>query len=113
MTASIASTLGVGSDLDINALVTNLANAQKQPKADLIAKRAAANKAQVSALAQVSGGIDSFASALTSLIAGGSLYSQPSVSDPSVFTASAIPGARLGGLAASVEVRQLAKAQTM
>lgn len=111
--SNIAATLGIGSGLDITALVTNLAAAAKQPKADLIAKRDTANKAKVSALAQVSGGIDSFASALTSLIAGGSLFSQPSVSDPAVFTASAIPGAQLGGLSASVEVRQLALAQTL
>jgi len=113
MTTSIASALGIGSGLDINSLVTDLANAAKQPKADLIARRDSANKAKVSALGQVSSGIDSFASALSSLIAGGTLFSQPSVSDPSVFTAAAIPGARLGGLTASVEVRQLAKAQTI
>jgi flagellar hook-associated protein 2 len=113
MTTSIAASLGIGSGLDINSLVTNLANAAKQPKADLIAKRDTANKAKVSALGQVSSSIDSFASALTSLISGGSLFSQPSVSDPSVFTASAVPGARLGGLSAAVEVRQLALAQVL
>ena len=113
MTTSIAASLGIGSGLDINALVTNLAAAAKQPKADLIAKRDAANKAKISALGQVSSGIDSFASALSSLIAGGSLFSQPSVSDPSLFSASAIPGARLGSLSASVEVRQLAQAQVL
>jgi flagellar hook-associated protein 2 len=113
MTTSIATSLGIGSGLDINALVTDLANAAKQPKADLIARRDTANKAKVSALGQVSSGIDSFASALSSLISGGSLFSQPSVSDTSVFTASAIAGARLGGLNASVEVRQLAKAQSV
>ena len=72
MTTSIVAALGIGSGLDINALVTDLANAAKQPKADLIAQRDTANKAKVSALAQVSGGLDSFASALSSLIAGGS-----------------------------------------
>ena len=113
MTTSIAATLGIGSGLDINTMVTDLANAAKQPKADLIAKRDAANKAKVSALAQVSNGIDSFASALSSLISSGSLFSQPSVSDPTVFSASAVPGARLGDLSASVEVRQLALAQTL
>ena len=113
VTTSIAASLGIGSGLDINSLVTDLANAAKQPKLDLITKRDTANKAKVSALGQVSNGIDSFASALTSLISGGSLFSQPSVSDPSVFTASAVPGARLGGLAASVEVRQLAQAQVL
>ena len=113
MTNSIAASLGIGSGLDINTMVTGLANAAKQPKTDLIAKRDAANKAKVSALAQVSNGIDSFASALTSLISGGTLFSQPSVSDPSVFSASAIPGARLGALSNSVEVTQLALAQTL
>ena len=113
MTTSIAASLGIGSGLDINSLVNDLAAAAKQPKADLIAKRDTANKAKISALGQVSSGIDSFASALSSLIAGGSLFSQPSVSDASVFTASAVPGARLNGLSASVEVRQLAQAQNL
>lgn len=113
MTTSIAASLGIGSGLDINALVTNLAAAAKQPKADLIAQRDTANKAKISALGQVSSGIDGFASALSSLIAGGSLFSQPSLSDASVFTAAAIPGARLSGLSATVEVRQLAQAQVL
>jgi flagellar hook-associated protein 2 len=112
MTTSIGYALGAGSGLDIRALVTDLANAAKAPKETLLASRETANQAKVSGLAQVSAAIDSFAQALTSLVAGGTLFSQPSVSDPSVFTASAIAGARLGGLAASVEVRQLAQAQT-
>ena len=113
MTTSIAATLGIGSGLDINSLVTNLATAAKQPKADLIAKRDTANKAKISALGQVSSGIDSFASALSSLIASGSLFSQPSVSDSSVLAAAAIPGKPLTNLSASVEVRQLAQAQVL
>ena len=112
MTTSIASALGAGSGLDIRALVTDLANAAKAPKEALITNRETLNQARVSGLAQVSSAIDSFASALSTLIAGGTLFSQPSVSDPGVFTASAIAGARLGGLSASVEVRQLAQAQT-
>src|SRR3954466_14420562 len=110
---SIAASLGIGSGLDINAMVTGLADAAKQPKLDLIARRDTANKAKISALGQVSSGIDSFAAALNSLISGGTLYSQPSVSDTSVFTASAVPGARLNGLSATVEVRQLAQAQVL
>jgi len=112
MTTSIGYALGAGSGIDIRALVTDLANAAKAPKETLLANREAANQAKISGLGQVSSAIDSFASALSSLIAGGTLFSQPSVSDPSVFTASAVAGARLGGLSASVEVRQLAQAQT-
>ncbi|HTU10060.1 MAG TPA: flagellar filament capping protein FliD [Allosphingosinicella sp.] len=112
MTTSIGYALGAGSGLDIKSLVTDLAAAAKAPKETLLARREAANQAKISGLAQVSSAIDSFASALSSLIAGGTLFSQPSVSDSSVFTASALAGSRLGGLSASVEVRQLAQAQT-
>jgi flagellar hook-associated protein 2 len=112
MTTSIGYALGAGSGLDIQALVTQLSDAAKAPKEALITSRETANQAKISGLAQVSSAIDSFASALSSLIAGGTLFSQPSVSDASVFTASALAGSRLGGLAASVEVRQLAQAQT-
>src|SRR6476661_351512 len=112
MTTSIGSALGAGSGLDIQALVNQLSDAAKAPKAALITSRETANQAKVSGLAQVSSAIDNFASALGSLVAGGTLFSQPSVSDPSVFTASAVAGARLGGLSASVEVERLAQAQT-
>lgn len=112
MTTSIGYALGAGSGIDVRALVTDLANAAKAPKDTLLANREAANEARISGLAQVSSAIDSFASALSSLISGGTLFSQPSVSDSSVFTASALPGSRLGGLSASVEVRRLAQAQT-
>src|SRR5687768_2032027 len=112
MTTSIGYALGAGSGLDIRALVTDLANASKAPKETLIANRETANQAKVSGLAQVSSAIDSFAQALSNLVAGGTLFSQPSVSDTSVFTASALAGSRLGGLSASVEVRALAQAQT-
>jgi flagellar hook-associated protein 2 len=112
-TATLLASLGAGSGLDVNALVTELAAAQKQPREDLITARTTANQAKVSSLAQISNGIDTFASALGTLISGGSLFSQPSVSDTSVFTASAVAGASLSGLSAQVEVRQLALAQSL
>lgn len=112
MTTSIGYALGAGSGLDIQALVTQLSDAAKAPKEALITSRATANQAKISGLAQVSSAIDGFASALSGLISGGTLFSQPSVSDPSAFTASAIAGARLAGLSASVEVERLAQAQT-
>ncbi len=112
MTTSIGYALGAGSGLDIRALVADLASAAKAPKETLLANREANIEAKVSGLAQVSAAIDSFAAALSSLISGGSLFSQPSVSDTSVFTASAVAGSRLGGLSASIEVEQLAQSQT-
>ena len=50
---SIAASLGIGSGLDINAMVTGLADAAKQPKLDLLTKRDTANKAKISMLGQV------------------------------------------------------------
>jgi flagellar hook-associated protein 2 len=113
MTTSISAALGIGSGLDINSLVTDLAAASKAPKEALIAKREAANQAKVSSLGEMSSAIDSFASALSSLISGGSLFTQPSVSDSSIVSASTIPGNRLDSLSAELEVVQLAKAQTV
>lgn len=112
-TSSIGFALGAGSGLDIKSLVDGLAAAAKAPKEALIVKREEANAAKVSTLASVSNAIDSFAVALAGLISGGSLFSQPSVSDTSVFTAIAKPGARLGNLSASIEVVQIAQAQTV
>ncbi|WP_284734756.1 flagellar filament capping protein FliD [Sphingosinicella terrae] len=113
MTTSIGYALGIGSGLDIKALVEDLAGAAKAPKEALIAKREQTNQARISALGEMSGAIDSFAAALSSLISGGSLFTQPSVSDSSIVSASSVAGTRLGVLSAEMEVVQLAKAQTL
>lgn len=113
MTSSIGYQLGIGSGLDIQALVKSLSDAQRAPKDARLEARATLNEARISKLGEVSGAIDSFASALGSLISGGTLFTQPTVSDPDLLAAKALPGARLGGLAAELEVIQLAKAQTL
>ncbi|WP_156680326.1 flagellar filament capping protein FliD [Sphingomonas profundi] len=110
---SIASSLGVGSGLDTAALVEKLTAAVKDPKEAAIAKRETVNTAKISALANAVSGIDAFSSSLATLVAGGSLFTQPSSSDEGIVAASAIPGARLGALSATLEIRQLAQAQTL
>ncbi|MDX3885716.1 MULTISPECIES: flagellar filament capping protein FliD [Sphingomonas] len=110
---SIASTLGVGSGIDTATLVEQLAAASKKPKEDLIAKREEANSAKISALGNISSAIDSFASALSSLISGGSLFTQATSSDTGVVAASALAGSRIGNLSVQMEVRQLAAAQSI
>lgn len=110
---SIAASLGVGSGLDTAALVEKLTAAVKDPKEAVIAKRETTNTAKISALASAVSGIDTFSSSLNTLIAGGSLFTQPSVSDDSVLNASTIAGSRIGNLSATLEVRQLAQAQTL
>jgi len=111
--SAILAALGTGSGLDVNGLVNQLAAAQKAPQQDLIDQREAKNTAKVSALGQMSSAIDGFASALGSLISGGTLFSQPDVSDSSVLTATALAGSRIGTLSAAITVNQVATAQTL
>lgn len=113
MDSSIAASLGIGSGLDIKALVKQLSDAQRAPKDAQIEKRETLNAARISTLAEVSGAIDNFSTALSSLISGGTLFTQPTVSEPTLLSAKAVAGARLGGLSAELEVLQLAKAQTL
>ena len=113
MDNSISYQLGIGSGLDVNAMVKGLADAQRAPKQAQIDKRETLNEARISSLAEISGAIDSFSSALTSLISGGTLFTQPTVSEPGLLSAKAVAGARLNGLAVELEVVQLAKAQTL
>lgn len=113
MVSSIATTLGIGSGIDTRALVDNLVLASRQPKDLQLAQRQTANAAKVSALGQATAAIDSFATALSNLISGGSLFTQPVSSDTSILTATALPGVRIGTIASTVIVDQLAQAQTL
>ena len=97
MDSSIAASLGIGSGLDIKALVKQLSDAQRAPKDAQIEKREKLNSARISTLAEVSNAIDNFSTALSSLISGGTLFTQPTVSEPSLLGAKAVAGARLGG----------------
>jgi flagellar hook-associated protein 2 len=113
MVSSIATSLGIGSGIDSVALVDQLAEASRAPKEAVIKQREDTNTARISALGKASGGIDAFASALTALISGGTLFTQPTSSDSNVLTATALPGARIGSLSAQIEVSQLAQAQSL
>lgn len=109
---SIALALGAGSGVDTAALVTSLVNAQYADKTAQLATKETALEAQVSSVAKLQSGITSFASALGSLIKGGSLVTQPTSSNSNVLTATALTGAKLSSLSASVEVTRLATAQS-
>lgn len=113
MAESIAVTLGVGSGIDTKALVTSLVNAQFAAKTQALTARKETLAAQISALSQLRSGLTGFSTALTNLVSGGSLSTQPVSSDTSVLGVSLLPGANLNGLSASVEVRQLATAQVV
>ena len=111
MVDSIAKSLGAGSGIDITALVSSLVDAQFEPKTKAFAKRDETLTSQVSAVAQLKSGITGFATALSSLVKGGTLATQPTSSNTAIVKTSPLAGARLSGLSATVEVRALAAAQ--
>lgn len=113
MVTSIVSSLGGGSGLDTAKLVEDLANASRAPKAEMLGKRLQAAQAKISAVAQARSDLESFASSLTDLVAGGSLQSQPVVSDSSILSATAAPGSRIGTLSGEIVIDRLARAQTL
>ncbi len=113
MKTSIINSLGYGSGLDVPKLVADLAAASREPKVARLDRRTATVQASISAVAQAQSDLDGFASSFTRLVAGGTLQSQPTVSDPTVLAAQARPGTRLGDFSATVEVTQLARGQTL
>lgn len=110
---SIAASLGIGSGIDTSSLIDQLAAASRTPKDNVLKAREETNSARVSTLGSIVSGIDNFASALSSLISGGSLFTQATSSDTSIVGTSALAGARIGNLSAQLEVKQLAAAQSI
>jgi flagellar hook-associated protein 2 len=113
MADSIAVTLGAGSGIDTKALVSSLVDAQFAAKSKALTARKETLTAQISALSQLRSGLTGFSTALTNLVSGGSLSTQPVSSDKSILGVSLLPGANIGGLSANLEVRQLATAQVV
>jgi flagellar hook-associated protein 2 len=113
VSSSIANSLGIGGGIDTGSLIEQLSEASRAPKDAILKAKEDLNTAQISAVGQASSAISSFSSALTQLINGGTLFTQPTVSESSVFTATALPGARIGSLSTQLEVRQLAQAQSL
>lgn len=113
MVSSIASTLGVGSGIDVAKLVNDLAEASRAPKIDRLNKRQSDVKAQISALAQARSDLESFTDTLGKVVSEGSLKSQPTISNDSILAAATNVDAQAGAIAADIEITQLARAQTV
>jgi flagellar hook-associated protein 2 len=96
MVSSIASTLGVGSGIDVTQLVNDLADASRAPKIDRLNKRQSDVKAQISALAQARSDLESFTDTLGKVVSEGSLKSQPTVSNDSILAAAGNSDAQAG-----------------
>ena len=96
---SIISTLNAGSGIDTATLITQLTAAQRSGLEDPITAKQTANTAQISAVGSISSDLSAFSTSLNTLLDGGTLYTQPTSSDSSVMSVSAIAGYRLGNLA--------------
>ncbi|MEZ0497222.1 flagellar filament capping protein FliD [Sphingomonas sp. IW22] len=108
---SITNSLGVGSGIDVQALVEGLVDAQFATKNSLLDQREETLTAQVSSAAELKNAITGFSNALATLVSSGTLSTQPTSSDSSVLKTSLLAGGSATNLNASVEVRQIAQAQ--
>ena len=109
---SILTALNVGSGIDTASLADQLVAAQFASKEDALTAKGATLTAQISAVGQLKADITSFSSSLQTLIKGGTLQSQPTVSTSGIISVTGIAGAKLAGLSAQIEVDQLAAAQS-
>lgn len=109
--SALLTSLNTGSGVDTDSLVTGLVEAQFAAKTAALAARSDRLTAQLSGVATLKSTITDFASALETLVKGGTLQSQPASSDSRVLTATAISGAKLTGLTGSIRVDRLATAQ--
>jgi flagellar hook-associated protein 2 len=109
--SSITQALGVGSGIDLKALVASLVDAQYAAKTSQFTARQDTLTAQISGLAKLKSGITGFDSALRSLVKGGSLATQPTSSNSGVAAVSRLAGAKVAGISAKIDVTQLAAAQ--
>jgi flagellar hook-associated protein 2 len=109
----IASTLGIGSGIDTTKLVSDLVNASRLPRQEAINDRVATNNSRISALASAKGALSTFSTALNELLKGNGYKGQPASNDPTIVAVSLSGTGTPSGLPAQIDVRQLARAQTL
>lgn len=109
---SILNTLNAGSGIDTASLADQLVTAQFANQEDAITAQNTKLTAQISAVSMLKSDITSFSSSLQTLIKGGTLQSQPTVSTSGIVNMTGMVGAKLAGLSAQLEVKQLASAQS-
>ncbi|KTT75567.1 hypothetical protein NS334_02540 [Sphingomonas endophytica] len=111
---SILTSLGTGSGVDTEALVSGLVEAQFASKRAQLTGKTEKLTAQISGAAMLKNFVSDFAKAVNTLVTGGSLATQPNVSDPKVASATAITGSAMNATAATtVSVTRVATAQTV
>ena len=110
-TQALLTSLNTGSGIDTATLIPALVTAQFETKTASLKAKADTLTAQISGIGTIKSAITGFSTALANLVKGGSLQTQPSSSNANVLSATALPGAKLSTLSASVTVTRLATAQ--
>lgn len=102
---------GVGSNLDVNSIVTQLMTVEKQPLT-LLNQREASYQAKLSAFGSLSGALSSFQSSLSNLTLSSKFNAfSATMADTSIASATARSSAQPGSY--NINVTQLAKSQTL
>lgn len=102
---------GIGSNLDVNSIVTQLMTVESQPLTSL-ARKEASYQARISAFGSLSGALGAFQSAVATLANPAKFQSvSASTADATIVSATATAKAPAGSYA--VEVTKLAQAQTI
>jgi len=104
--------LGIGSGLDVNSLVTKLVAAERAPVDNRLTRQASDVATQVSALGTLKGALSAFQTAIGPLASGEQFAARSATSgNTDVFTASASSTAVAGNY--TVEVQQLAQPEQL
>ena len=110
-TQSLLTSLNAGSGIDTGTLVPALVTAQFATKTAALTAKSTALTSQISGISSLKSAITAFSTALDSLVKGGTLQTQPTSSDTSSISATAISGAKVSALSSTISVTRLATAQ--
>ena len=108
---NILSALGANSGIDTSALVTSLVGATRDPRQSAINTQQSTNNARVSALASAMSSLDTFADALSSVLAGADYTGTPNSTNTGLASVSLLSGGTPAGLPAQLVVTSLATAR--
>ena len=111
--SSILTSLGAGSGIDTNALVSNLVSATRDPKQKAITDKQSLNNARISAVSSAVSSLNTFADALNNVLSGKDYTGTPASNDTGVATVSLLSGGTPAGLPVQMAVERLASARVL
>lgn len=113
VSSSISSSLGLNYGIDSASVVSELVAAVRDPKEQALSSRETTVTSQISAIANASGALNTFSTALSDLLADTSYSGKPLSSDSSIASVSLTQEGDLSNLPIELEVKQLATSQVL